>query len=102
KRKAPAALNPSASPLYTAPDAELSTAMTARVELTLLLHPAIVPSSVANNSSLGPARLPDAMTKPAVALVVTPVGADVLVPPPGAGIVTTTGDPDGIALPFPS
>src|SRR5437879_5390432 len=87
KRKAPAALKPRASPLYTAPEAELSTAMTAWVGSTLLFHPAIVPSSVANNSLLGPDSVPDEMTKLAVALVVTPVGDEVPVPP-GPGIVT--------------
>src|SRR5437899_1977635 len=40
------------------------------------------------------------MTKPAVALVATPVGDDM--PPPCAGIVTTRGDPDESGCPFPS
>jgi len=101
KRKAPDALKPRASPLYTAPDDELFTARTAWVASTLLFHPAMVPSSVANNSVLGPEWLPDVMTKPGVALVATPVGAEVPVPP-GVGMVTTTGDPDGSAWPFAS
>ena len=54
---------------------------------TVLFQPAIVPSSVANNSVLG-AELPFAvMMKPAVPLVATPVGAEAPVPP-GAGTVT--------------
>src|SRR5262245_3590503 len=83
-----------------APDGELSTAMIACVASTLLFQPAMVPSSVANNSVLGPKLLPDLMPKPAVALVATPVGADV--PPPGAGIVTAMGEPAGIGWPAPS
>src|SRR5262249_49453048 len=85
-RKAPLAVYPRASPLYTAPEAELSTAMTAWVGSTLLFHPAIVPSSVENSSVLGPNWVPDEMPKPAVGLVATPVGAEVPIPP-GAGIV---------------
>src|SRR5919201_3073035 len=87
KRKAPLALKPRASPLYTAPEAELSTAMMAWLGSTLLFQPAIVPSSVANSSVLGPNWVPDEMPKPAVALVATPVGGEVP-PPPGAGLVT--------------
>jgi hypothetical protein len=75
--------------------------MMAWVESTLLFHPAIVPSSVENSSVLGPDRPPDEMTKSEVPLVARPVGAEVPVPP-GAGIVTTRGDPDGIGLPFAS
>src|SRR5438477_4314307 len=90
-RKAPLALKPRASPLYTAPEAELSTAMMAWVGSTLLFHPAMVPSSVANSSVLGPNWLPDEMPKPEVALVATPVGGEVP-RSPGAGIVTTKGD----------
>src|SRR5919201_1987444 len=95
KRKAPEALKPIARPLYTAPDAELSTAITACVGSTLLFQPAIVPFSVANSSVLGPELLPEEMTKPDVPFVATPVGDEVPVPP-GAGIVTTRGDPDGM------
>src|SRR5262245_51625641 len=87
KRKAPASLKPIASPLYTAPDAELFTAMTAWVASTLLFQPAIVPSSVAKSSVAGPDLVPEEMTKPVVALVATPVGAEVPVPA-GVGIVT--------------
>ena len=65
-----------------------------------MFQPAIVPSSVANSSVLGADCPPDEMTNPEVALVATPVGADM--PPPGAGIVTTSGDPDGSASPVPS
>src|SRR5919204_2322642 len=101
KRKAPEALKPRASPLYTAPEAELSTATTARVASTLLFQPAIVPSSVANSSVLGPDRPSEEMTKPEVPLVVAPVGAAVPTPL-GVGIVTTVGEPDGIGCPFES
>src|SRR5919201_6637411 len=101
KRNAPEALNPIASPLYTAPEAELSTAITACVGSTLLFQPAIVPFSVANSSALGPDRPPEEMTKPAVPLVVAPVGAAVPTPL-GVGIVTTVGDPEGIGCPFES
>src|SRR5450759_48620 len=87
-KKAPDPLKPMASPLYAAPAGELSTAITALVGSTLAFQPAIVPSSVANNSVLG-ADLPLAeMTKPVVALVDTPVGDDLPAPFPGAGIVT--------------
>src|ERR671937_1266605 len=98
KRKAPEALKPIASPLYTACEAELSIAITAWVGSTLLFQPAIVPSSVANSSVLGADWPPDEMTKPDVPLVATPVGA--AVPPPGAGIVTAKGEPDGIGWPL--
>src|SRR5215831_8030275 len=60
----------------------------------------MVPSSVANSSALG-AEWPAAeITKPAVAFVATPVGAEL--PPAGAGIVTMRGEPDGIGCPVPS
>jgi hypothetical protein len=84
-----------------APEAELSTATTARAESTPLLHPAIVPSFVANNSLLGPAFAPDAMTKPPVPLVATPVGGETPLPS-GEGMVTGCGDPAGIGFPAPS
>src|SRR5947209_1817093 len=61
--------------------------MTALVGLTLLFQPAMVPSSVANSSVLGAEAVPAVMTKPVVALVATPVGADIP-EPPGAGMVT--------------
>src|SRR5262245_59411334 len=96
-RKAPLALKPRASPLYTAPEAELFTAMTVWVGSTLLLQPAMVPSSVANSSVAGPAPWPDEMPRPFVALVATPVGAEA--PGPlGPGIVTA----GWTALPAPS
>src|SRR5262245_21488557 len=63
----------------------------------LLLHPAMVPSSVANNSVAGPAASPDEITKPPVALVATPVGDEVPTPP-GPGIVTA----GGMAVPVAS
>src|SRR5947209_951073 len=86
KRKAPVVVKPRASPLYTAPEAELSTAMIAWVGSTLLFHPAMVPSSVANSSVLGPKWAPAAMPKPDVALLTTPVGDEVPLPP-GLGIL---------------
>ena len=51
--------------------------MMACVASTLLLKPAIVPSSVENSSVLGPNWLPDVMPNPVVAFVATPVGAEV-------------------------
>src|ERR687887_496961 len=74
--------------------------MTALVGLTLLFQPAIVPSSVANSSVLGPDLPPDEITKPGVAFVATPVGAEV--PPPGARMVMSRGEPDGRAWPAAS
>src|SRR6266567_8359016 len=68
-RKAPKALKPMARPLYTAPEAELLTAMTAWVGSTAPFQPAIVPFSVAKSSTLAPELLPDEMTKPDVSLV---------------------------------
>src|SRR5437763_17193488 len=99
-RKAPLALKPMASPLYTAPAAELSTAITACVGLTSPFQPAIVPFSVAKSSLAGAELPPAEITNPFVPLVATPVGA--AVPPAGAGMVTTRGDPDGTGLPAPS
>src|SRR5260370_26908582 len=84
-KKAPDPLKPMASPLYTAPLAELSTAITDLMGSMLLFQPAIVPSSVANSSALGADLPPTEMTNPVVALVATPVGDEL----PGAGIVTT-------------
>src|SRR5437868_3224374 len=73
-------------------------AITALAGSTSILHPAIVPSSVANSSVPG-ALLPFAeMTKPVVALVTTPVGADAP-EPPGAGIVIV---PGATGCPVPS
>src|ERR1051325_8479480 len=87
-----------ASPLYTAPIAEWFTARTALAGSTSMLHPAIVPSSVANSSVPG-ALLPFAeMTKPVVALLTTPVGADAP-EPPGAGMVIV---PGATGCPVPS
>src|SRR5919197_419363 len=79
-------------------ESELSIAITAWVGSTLLFQPAIVPSSVANSSVLGADWPPEEMTNPDVPLVATPVGDEEPVPP-GAGMVTTVGDPDGIGWP---
>src|SRR5215470_13322081 len=87
-----------ARPLYTAPIAELFTAMTACAGSTLMLQPAIVPSSVANSSVLGADLPPAEITKSDVAFVATPVGADVP-EPPGAGIVIV---PGATGWPIPS
>src|SRR5437868_2040047 len=100
KRKAPRGLKPMASPLYTALLAGLVTAITACVGSTSAFHPAIVPFSVANNSVAGADLPPAEITKPFVPLVATPVGAPG--PPPGAGTVTTRGNPDGMGFPSPS
>src|SRR5512144_1587780 len=94
-KKAPEPLKPIASPLYTAPLAELSTAITALVGSTALFQPAIVPSSVANSCVLGAELPPAEMTNPVVALVTTPVGFDGPVLFPGAGMVTVRGEADG-------
>src|SRR5438128_6206085 len=83
KRNAPEALKPIASPLYTAPDAELSTAVTACVGSTSAFHPAIVPSSVENSSVAGPDLPPEEITKPVLPFVAPPVAA--AGPPAGAG-----------------
>src|SRR5437016_13829926 len=89
-RNAPLPLNPMARPLYTAPIAERFTTITALAGSTSILHPAIVPSSVANSSAPG-ALLPFAeMTKPVVALVTTRVGAHAP-EPNGAGIAILLG-----------
>jgi len=53
---------------------------------TLLMQPAIVPSSVANCSALGAELAPAVMLNPVVALVTTPVGAGVPEPFRGAGM----------------
>src|SRR6266702_2313163 len=58
KRKLPDAFCPRASPLYTAPEAELSTARMAWVKSTLGFQPAIVPSSVAKIKKLEPDVVP--------------------------------------------
>jgi len=63
-----------------------------------MLHPEIVPSSVANNSVLGADLAFAEMMNPVVALLVTPVGADVP-EPPGAGIVIV---PGATGCPVPS
>src|SRR5947208_47236 len=86
-KKAPDALKPSASPLYTAREAELFTTITARVGSTFAFHPAIVPSSVANSSALGAEAAPAEMTNPFVPLVTTPVGEDLPALVPGVGMV---------------
>ena len=70
--------------------------MTALLESTSLFQPAIVPSSVAKSSLLGPELPPEEMTKPAVAFVAAPVGRET--PPPGAGIVMA----EEMARPVPS
>src|SRR5438046_1189227 len=101
-KKAPDSLKPMASPLYTAPAAELLTAITAVTGSTAGFHPAIVPSSVANNSILGPAAAPFEMTNPLVSLVVTPLGVDRAAVVPGGGIAMARGEPDGIGWPVPS
>src|ERR1700687_2731496 len=82
-KKAPDPLKPMARPLYTAPLAELSTAITALAGSTVLFQPAIVPSSVAHSWLLGAELAPADMMNAPVALVVTPVGADVPVLFPG-------------------
>src|SRR5437879_290019 len=84
-----------------ATDAELPTGRTVWAASTVLFQPARVPSSVANSSVLGPDLPAEEITKPLAALVATPVGAPVPVPP-GPGIVTRSEEPDGSAWPVAS
>src|SRR5512135_30057 len=84
-RKFDPPLLPIASPLYTAPDTELSTTRTALVPP---FHPEIVPSSVAKMNRAG---LPlGSLKSVALPLKTWPVGAAGGVPPVGGGIVTTS------------
>src|SRR6516164_6046884 len=95
--KLPFALLAIARPLYTPP--EVGLAMTALVKFTFGFQPRIVPSSVAKMKNDLPDMEPWEITKSFVALNTMPVG----VPPvgaPGAGIVTTRGEPTGKACPF--
>src|SRR6266481_6449232 len=63
-----------ARPLYTAPEAELSTAITAPCKLTAGFQPRIVPSSVTNRKNEGPdLELADTANWP-VPLNTRPVG----------------------------
>src|SRR5215470_10582153 len=82
----------SARPLYTAPEPELSTAITALSRLTVGLQPRIVPSSLENRKIDDPDwELAEIANSP-VPLNTRPVGA----PPvglPGVGIATTSGEP---------
>src|SRR5262245_6586395 len=99
-KKSPRAVLAIAKPLYTAPELELSFAITALVTLTAGLQPRIVPSSVANRKTEGPDLEFAETLKLVVELNTRPVG----VPPvgaPGAGIVTTSGEPTGKAWPRP-
>src|SRR6059036_3236181 len=81
-----------------APEAELSTLVTAFVGLTIGFHPAMVPSSVAKRKT---ARSAGASVKSAVGLNTWPVGADGEVPPAAGGTVTTRGLPIGKGSPAP-
>src|SRR5262245_52844263 len=85
-----------ASPLYTALRPELSTAITALVELTAELQLRIVPSSVTKRNG---GELSEIKKSP-VSLKTIPVG----VPPVGlvgVGMVTTSGETRGKACPRP-
>lgn len=84
-RKLAPPLLPIASPLYTAPDPELSTLSTALVPP---FHPEIVPSSVAKMNRAGVPL--GSLKSVALALNTWPVGAAGGVPPAGGGIVTTS------------
>src|SRR6266446_136304 len=83
-----------ASPLYTAPDADLS-ALTTALAPKLTFQAAIVPSSVAK---IKRATALEATAKSVVLLNTTPVGAPGGVPPAGGGIVTTSDC--GVPLPL--
>ena len=83
--KVPAAALSMAIPLYTAPLAELSTAITTGVPR----NPEIVPSSLAKMKRAGPVPAPLFTTKPVPPLKTTPVGA--LCWPIAPGTVTISG-----------
>src|SRR5207247_11301094 len=76
-----------ANPLYTAPEAELSTARIALFKSTAGLKPLIVPSSVANRKTAPPESPISETTNVSVLSKTVPVGADPL-PPAGGGITT--------------
>src|SRR5215472_17035281 len=95
--KLPFAVLEIASPAYPPP--EVGLAITAVIKCTFGFQPRIVPSSVAKMKKDLPELEFWEITKSFVALNTMPVG----VPPvgaPGAGIVTTRGDPTGKASPF--
>src|SRR6266851_6720647 len=100
-RKWPVGVLAMASPLYTAPAPEWSTAIMACVPLTVGLQPRMVPSSVAKRNGGDPDLPLAATTNSPVPLNTRPVG----VPPPvgfvGDGIVTTRGAATGKAWPRP-
>ena len=84
-RRVPAAGLSMAIPLYTAPLAELSTAITTGTPL----KPEMVPSSLAKMKRAGPVPAPLFTTKPLPPLNTTPVG--VPCSPPAPGTVTIRG-----------
>src|ERR1051325_4330612 len=88
--KLPRELLALASPLYTAPEPELSTARIAAVPLTLGFQPEMVPSSVAKMKTAGPELPPEETTKSGVPLKTMPVGAAVSLDPCGGGMVTVS------------
>src|SRR2546422_8733288 len=53
-------------------------------------------------NTAGAEALPSETTKSGVPLKTTPVGVPEPVPPPGGGIMTTSGDGGGKGLPLPS
>src|SRR5476651_493601 len=87
----PVALVPNASPLYTAPDVELSTAITAAVGLTLKFQAEIVPSSVSKMKAA--ANVEPGTRNPDVGFQIMPVGDETKpdCEPSGGGMVTTSG-----------
>src|ERR1700722_3067699 len=90
---------PSAHPLYTAPDLELSKSILACVPSTEEFQPEITPSSEQNRNEAG---LPDATSRTAVfalkELKMTPVTGPPVGVPPAEGMLTTS----AVAVPVPS
>src|SRR5260221_14786551 len=82
---------PNASPLYTAPDWELSTAITALAGLTLIFHAEMVPSSVSKMKAAG--NFDPGTRNPVVGFQIMPVGeaTEPACEPIGGGEVARTG-----------
>src|SRR5882762_7961339 len=87
----PVTLVPNASPLYTAPEAELSTASTALAGSTLKFHAEMVPSSVSKMKAA--ANFEPGTKNPDVGFQIMPVGDETKpdCEPIGGGMLTTSG-----------
>src|SRR5580693_9106817 len=94
-----AAVPPTAHPVYTAPDLELSKRIDAWDPLTTSFHPEITPSSEQKMKSAGmPAWTSKAIEFEANALNITPVTGPAVSESPAWGMATTS----GIRAPMPS